>query len=27
MQSLYTKNIRTIGGDPDLIFPDQVLDL
>ncbi|MEU2631886.1 transglycosylase family protein [Kitasatospora sp. NPDC007106] len=27
VQSLYTKNIRTIGGDPDLIFPDQVLDL
>ncbi|WUK16801.1 LysM peptidoglycan-binding domain-containing protein [Kitasatospora sp. NBC_00374] len=25
--SLYTRNIRTIGGDPDLIFPDQVLDL
>ncbi|MEW1914120.1 transglycosylase family protein [Kitasatospora sp. NPDC085895] len=27
VQSLYTKNIQTIGGDPDLIFPDQVLDL
>ncbi|MEV8099610.1 transglycosylase family protein [Kitasatospora sp. NPDC085879] len=25
--SLYAKNIRTIGDDPDLIFPDQVLDL
>ncbi|MEV6210416.1 transglycosylase family protein [Kitasatospora sp. NPDC051914] len=27
VRSLYAKNIRTIGGDPDLIFPDQVLDL
>ncbi|MFE2914077.1 hypothetical protein ACFXI0_25365 [Kitasatospora indigofera] len=27
MRSLYAENIRTIGGDPDLIFPDQVLDL
>ncbi|MER8186418.1 transglycosylase family protein [Kitasatospora sp. NPDC094015] len=26
-RSLYARNIRTIGGDPDLIFPDQVLDL
>ncbi|MFD9126842.1 transglycosylase family protein [Kitasatospora sp. NPDC059571] len=27
VRSLYARNIRTIGGDPDLIFPDQVLDL
>ncbi|GJF32722.1 transglycosylase [Kitasatospora sp. NE20-6] len=27
VRSLYAKNIRTIGGDPDLIFPNQVLDL
>ena len=27
VRNLYAKNIRTIGGDPDLIFPDQVLDL
>ncbi|MEU9133923.1 transglycosylase family protein [Kitasatospora sp. NPDC048540] len=26
-QSLYTRNIHTIGADPDLIFPDQILDL
>ncbi|MEU9133723.1 transglycosylase family protein [Kitasatospora sp. NPDC048540] len=26
-RSLYARNIRTIGADPDLIFPDQVLDL
>ncbi|WP_354644721.1 transglycosylase family protein [Kitasatospora camelliae] len=27
VRSLYARNVRTIGGDPDLIFPDQVLDL
>ncbi|MFC9329595.1 transglycosylase family protein [Kitasatospora sp. NPDC057015] len=27
VRSLYAENIRTIGGNPDLIFPDQVLDL
>jgi LysM repeat protein len=27
VRSLYARNIRTIGGNPDLIFPDQVLDL
>ncbi|WP_030269743.1 transglycosylase family protein [Streptomyces sp. NRRL B-24484] len=27
LQSLYTNNIRTIGNNPDLIYPDQVLTL
>ncbi|GAA4983754.1 transglycosylase family protein [Kitasatospora paranensis] len=27
VRSLYARNIRTVGGNPDLIFPDQVLDL